>query len=116
MDAAPAVVRRQRQAVGQYDGVARQRQPAPQFRIGVEHLLLVQRVLVVVGNVQRLDQPAPVGAQQAVALNDPVRQAPVLSEREAQFQQGNAEQFALDAAGRFALTSTRCSQASSRSG
>jgi len=73
------MVRGQCQAVGQHDGVARQRQPAAQVGVGVEHLLLMQRVLVVVGNMQGLDQAPLIGAQQAITLNDPVRQPPMLS-------------------------------------
>ncbi|MNE51183.1 hypothetical protein D3C80_1457990 [compost metagenome] len=81
--AVPGVVGRQCQAVGQQDAVGGPGQPAPQRNIGIEHLLLVQRVLIVAGDVQRLDQLAALGNQQAVALDHPVGQAPAFGQGQA---------------------------------
>ncbi|MNJ72892.1 hypothetical protein D3C77_696100 [compost metagenome] len=77
---APAHMGGDRQPVGQQHRVARLGQPAAQGRVGVELLLLVQRVFLVTGNVQGLDQQAAVVAEQAVALDDPVGQLPVFGQ------------------------------------
>lgn len=82
--AAPVVVAGQRQAAGQQNAVGRLGQPAPQVRIGVEKLLLMQGVFVVAGDMQGLDQQAAVFHQQAVALDDPLRHAPVRCQGQAQ--------------------------------
>jgi len=99
----PGVVGRQCQAVGQQDAVGWLGQPAPQRNIGIEHLLLVQRVLIVARDVQRLDQLAAIGNQQAVALDHPVGQAPALGQSQAQGQQRHAEQVLLDSGGRLGV-------------
>ncbi|MCY1383176.1 hypothetical protein D9M69_712750 [compost metagenome] len=51
--------------------------------------------------MQGLDQQAAIVVQQAVALDDPVGQLPVLGQALAELQQWHAEQVALDLDGRF---------------
>src|SRR5690606_22369778 len=67
--------------------------PAAQRQVGIEHLLLVQGLLVVAGDVQRLDQQGAVAFEQVIALNAPFGQAPAFGELEAQRGQANAKQL-----------------------
>ena len=88
-------MRGHRQAVGQEDGVGRARQPARQLGVGVQALLLGQRLAFGVGQVQGADQQFVVLAEQAQALADPFRQAPALGQGRAQRQQAHAQQLLL---------------------
>ena len=78
-------------------------EPVTQGDVGVEHLLLMQRMLVVAGDMQRPDQLATITLEQAVAAHDPFWQSPALGQFDAQLDQGDAEQLFLDCSGLFAL-------------
>ncbi|MNP09619.1 hypothetical protein D3C76_1017320 [compost metagenome] len=70
-------------------------EPAPQGRVIVQAILLAQRVLAVPGDAQDLHQLAAFIEQQAITLRNPDGQAPRLHQRQADFQQADAEQLAL---------------------
>ncbi len=73
-------------------------EPAPQGWVVVQAILLAQRVLAVPGDAQNLHQLAAFIEQQAITLRHPDRQAPGLCQRQADFHQADAEQFALNLA------------------